>query len=298
LGPGRTSAHRRAAQSRFAPTDGGGESAGAIRPSLVSDHPGSDGRLHLPPGERNDEIGDLLEWIANAKPEDVAGINSEIDRLFYQVGDFQDGNALHHALATVLANPDDATRQQVLDDYEPITHRDNPGAGADLTTDLATGALFGPALKPGAEATAGTAEAATEDGAAASEEASQLWQLGWGARGLAIHDAMGGNLPWWFKGIDDFTNGVATSFKTIDLIAATYQDASRLGYRINDYVNKLANFAGAQYEKWEVNSNDITNRVLKLVVPKGSMNDVQRQAIDAAAERAKSSGVTLITAPF
>lgn len=141
----------------FAPTgNGGGESDTAIRPTLVSDHPGSDGRLHLPPGDRNDEIGDLLEWIANAKPEDAAGINSEIDRLFYQVGDFQDGNALHHALATVLANPDDATRQQVLNDYEPITHRDNPGAGADLITDLATGALFGPALRPG-EAAAGAA---------------------------------------------------------------------------------------------------------------------------------------------
>lgn len=56
----------------FAPTDGG-DSDGA-QPTLVADHAGDDGRLHLPPGERNDEIGDLLEWIANAKPEDAPAI--------------------------------------------------------------------------------------------------------------------------------------------------------------------------------------------------------------------------------
>ena len=100
----------------FAPM---GRDDNSISPTLVPDKPAADGKLHLPPGERNDEIGDLVEWIANAKREDIQGINSEIDRLFYQVGDFQDGNALHHALATVLAHPDDTTRQQILNDYEP-----------------------------------------------------------------------------------------------------------------------------------------------------------------------------------
>jgi hypothetical protein len=282
----------------FAPTGGDDSNIG---PTLVSDKPADDGRFHLPPGERNDEIGDLLEWIANAKSEDVQGIKSEIDRLFYQVGDFQDGNALHAALSTVLAHPDDATRQKVLDAYEPITHRDDPSKGADLVTDFATNALFGPAfrfLKPGAEAGVAAEEAATAEGTAATEAASKFWNLGWGARGVAIHEAMGGNLPVWFKGIDDFTDGIATSFKTIDLNAATYQDASRLGYRINDYVNKLVNFSGARYEKWQVNEDDITARVLKLIVPKGSISAAQKEAIDAATERARSRGVTLTTVPF
>src|SRR5579864_434655 len=46
----------------------------------VSDRQDSAGRdepLRLPPGDRNDEIGDLLEWIANAKPEDVRAISAE-----------------------------------------------------------------------------------------------------------------------------------------------------------------------------------------------------------------------------
>jgi hypothetical protein len=288
----------------FAPTDGSGDEG--IQPTLVADEgtsrPSEHPALHLPPGERNDEIGDLLEWIANAKPEDVQGINSEIDRLFYQVGDFQDGNALHSALATVLAHPDDATRQKVLDAYEPITHRDDPGKGADLVTDLATNALFGPAfrfLRPGAEGAVTAEEAAGAEGAAAAEEAaSEFWKLGWGARGRAIHDAMGGNLPWWFKGIDDFSGGVATSFKTIDLNAGTYQDASRLGYRINDYVNKLVNFRGAQYQKWEVDEDDITSRALKLVIPKGSMTSGQKAAIDGAIERARLRGIGISITEF
>jgi hypothetical protein len=284
----------------FATTGDSGNDSN-VRPTLVSDKPENGGHLHLPPGERNDEIGDLLEWIANAKPEDVQGINSEIDRLFAQVGDFQDAAALHSALGTVLSHPDDATRQRILDAYEPITHRDDPSKGAELITDLATNALFGPAfrfLKPGAEAAVTTQEAATAEGAAAIEAASGFWKLGLAARGVAIHEAMGGNLPVWFKGIDDFAGGVATSFKTIDLNAATYQDASRLGYRINDYVNKLVNFSGARYEKWQVNADDITDRVLKLIVPKGSMSAAQKEAIDAATERAKSRGITLITVPF
>lgn len=288
----------------FAPTDGGDRDDG-IRPTLVSDSPSEDGKFHLPPGERNDEIGDLLEWIANAKPEDVQGINSEIDRIFYRAGDFQDGNALHHALATVLAQPDDTTRQQVLDDYEPITHRDDPGAGAELVTDLATDALFGPALKPGAEAAATAEEAAGAEGAAATAEAaSEVWKLGWAARGNKIEEALTADapetrLPPNFPVIDQWDNGVATSIKSIDLNAATYQDAGRLGYRINNYIAKLADFDGATYgETANVQGDDIVSRVLNLVVPKGSMTSVQKSALDAAVDRAKKVGVSLKITPF
>jgi hypothetical protein len=109
---------------------------------------------------------------------------------------------------------------------------------------------------------------------------------------------MGGNLPWWFKGIDDFSDGVATSFKTIDLNAATYQDETRLGYRINNYVNDLSAFTGKEYTDWIVKGEDITTRVLNIVVPKGGMSAAQKEAIDAATEHAKSRGIILLTTPF
>jgi hypothetical protein len=290
----------------FAPTDGG-SGDDSVGPTLVSDTLGGDGRFHLPTEERNDEIGDLLEWIANAKPEDVPGINSEIDRLFYQVGDFQDGNALHHALATVLAHPDDATRQKVLDDYEPITHRDDPSKGADLITDMTVDALLGPAsrfLKPGTEAAVTTEEAATATSAKATEAASEFWNLGWAARGQKIEDAVTADMQGIRTGasypVIDFLgeDGTATSIKSIDLNGATYQEATRLTYRINDYVRKLANFDGANYGKTAITAEDITNRVLHVVVPKGSVTDVQKEAIDAAINRAKNIGITLKVTQF
>jgi filamentous hemagglutinin len=109
---------------------------------------------------------------------------------------------------------------------------------------------------------------------------------------------MGGNLPWWFKGIDDFTEGVATSFKTIDLDSVTYQHAPNLASTITRYVNKLAVFNGKSYTNWEVESGKITSRALKLIVPKGSMIPAQKAVIDAATQRAQSRGITLSVTPF
>jgi hypothetical protein len=88
-------------------------------------------------------------------------------------------------------------------------------------------------------------------------------------------------------------DGTATRIKSIDLNGTTYQDAARLTYRINDYVRKLANFDGANYGKTAIAAEDITNRVLHVVVPKGSVTDAQQEAFDAAINRAKSVGITL-----
>jgi hypothetical protein len=39
-----------------------------------------DNWVHLPPAKRIDELGDFLEWLANAKPEDEQTIRAEINR--------------------------------------------------------------------------------------------------------------------------------------------------------------------------------------------------------------------------
>jgi hypothetical protein len=83
-------------------------------------------------------------------------------------------------------------------------------------------------------------------------------------------------------------NGVATSIKSIDLNAATYQDASRLTYRINKYADDLAAFDGASWGADVVKSSDIESRTLNLIVPRGSISEVQEKAIAAAQERARS----------
>lgn len=287
----------------FAPTGGNETSDESPHATLVSDKPGDDGRLHLPPGKRNDEIGDLLEWIANAKPEDADAINAEIKRVFYDAGDFNDGAMFHAALAEVLRHPDQATRERVLETYEPITHQD-PGEIGQISSWL-EGAVLGrlPALRslwPGAGSTdVAEAESSATSAEAAAAARAEFWKLPWSTRGFAIHAALKGSLPWWFEGIDDFSaDGVATSFKSIDLNAGTYQNAKNLGYRINRYVNDLAKFNGKSYENWSVSGEDITKRVLKLVVPEGSISEAQEAAIDAAVSRARAREIFVVVMPF
>jgi hypothetical protein len=131
---------------------------------------------------------------------------------------------------------------------------------------------------------------------------ADAWKLGWAARGQYF-DALlrDGSLPPGFQTIDNFTNGIATSIKSIDLNAATYQDAARLTARLNNYVDQLADFEGSQLLGTRVELADIAARVLNLVVPKGSMTSVQRAAIEAAQSRAaltNGNPVRLVVTPF
>ena len=53
-------------------------------------------------------------------------------------------------------------------------------------------------------------------------------------------------LPSNFPGVDIWLDGVVTSIKSIDLNAATYQDAARLTYRLNQYIDQLALYEGGE----------------------------------------------------
>jgi hypothetical protein len=207
--------------------------------------------------------------------------------------------ALHAALGTVLAHPDDATRQKVLQDYEPITHRDDPSKGSDLITDLATNALFGPAsrvLKPGTEAATVAEEAATAEGTAATEEAaSEFWKLGWAARGRAIEAAIKPTLPKAtvladnFPVIDHSAGDLITSIKSIDLNAGIYQQPEILARRIDEYVNNLAEFTTKTWAGVEVTVTENTERQLIIAVPNESISPMQQDVINTAIMRARNS---------
>ena len=133
---------------------------------------------------------------------------------------------------------------------------------------------------------------------AAVETASAAWELGWSARGFYFSERLGANLPRNFKGIDAFVNGVATSIKSIDLRAATYQDATTLAYRLNDYVNKLVFYDGGRLGTIVINSSQISSRVLSLAVPRGTMTAAQRGAMEAARLRARAFDIELIVTEF
>ena len=270
----------------FAPTEGAGSELLSTRTAQNDDHTRrsdvssstGDNWVRLRPGpQRIDELADFIEWIANAKPDDEQAIRAEIKRYFYDVGDQGSAAALNSAL-TVLLRPgitqDD--RQRILDHQLDAFTRADPGAYAQ-TRDWATGA----ALLAGGVPPVAVGEAA------AAEQASEAWTYGWARRGQYFDQLLrDGSLPALFRTIDNFTDGIATSIKSIDLNAATYQDAARLTYRLNQYVDNLGDYAGGRLLATIVRLPDISDRALNLVVPKGAMTEVQRAAIEAARARA------------
>jgi len=60
-----------------------------------------------------------------------------------------------------------------------------------------------------------------------------------------------------------------------------------LAYRLNNYFDKVSEFDGAKFANDIVPFNKITDRVLQLVVPNGSMTDAQRTVIEIARSRAR-----------
>jgi hypothetical protein len=283
----------------FAPTGGSGGESSPIQtaqnddPMQRSDASPSagDNWVRLPPGpKRVDELADFVEWMANAKPEDEQAIRGEIKRYFADVGDQGSANALNSAL-TVLLRPGitQEDRQKILDGLDVFTRAD-PAEYAQ-SRDWATGAALVAAGVPpvaagetGAAETAAAVETSAADGAGSHAEA---WKYGWARRGQYFDQLLrDGSLPPLFQTIDNFTGGIATSIKSIDLNAATYQDAARLMYRINNYVDELGNYEGGLLSNTEVKLSAITGRTLNLVVPTGAITEIQRAAVEAARVRA------------
>jgi hypothetical protein len=113
------------------------------------------------------------------------------------------------------------------------------------------------------------------------ETPSAAWKLGWAARGQYFDKLLrDGSLPPGFRTIDNFTNGIATSIKSIDLNAATYRAATRLVSRLTKCTADMTEYEGGSFANKKVLSEEITGRAVNLVVPKGSMTEEQRIAIE------------------
>jgi hypothetical protein len=138
---------------------------------------------------------------------------------------------------------------------------------------------------------------ALENAAGRGATGASVWALGWATRGQAIERSLGGNLPSSFPVIDKFVDGTATSIKSINLNAATYQNINSLTSRLNGYVDAVANFNGASFSGTVIDSSQITARQLQLAIPSTGVSAGQQAAINAAATRAQSLGVGLTVTP-
>jgi len=249
----------------FAPTDGRSGLAPPVRLAQNEDRSRAgdfapsahESRAALPPGERIDELGDFLEWLANTKPEDEKTIRAEIKRYYYDVGDTVGGDVLNAALSDVLEPGITLeARQEILNGIAHYANADP--AEVAQARNLAVGGILLFSGNPPAPAVI--------------EAPSEAWKLGWAARGQYFDTLLrDGSLPRGFRTIDNFTNGIVTSIKSIDLNAATYRNDTRLVSRLSKYISDMAEYEGGSFANKKVLSEEITGRAVNLVVPKGSM---------------------------
>jgi RHS repeat-associated protein len=109
----------------------------------------------------------------------------------------------------------------------------------------------------------------------AARPATSIWRLGWGLRGLEIEMRILGRKASlmaepFFPVIDDFTKGIATSIKSLDLVGDSYQDIRRLRRALTRYAEKLSKFKGAAKGDLEVLEEEIKERVLLMVFENGA----------------------------
>ena len=125
-----------------------------------------------------------------------------------------------------------------------------------------------------------------------------IWELGWGARGVAGERMRGTSLPPNYPVIDRLANGIITSIKSIDLDAPSYQEPWQLEARINYYVNRLAGFNGAKWGGVNISAEQIRGRSLDLVVPRGSLGSNNEETIARCRVRAQRLGIGIITVEY
>ncbi|MCG2642893.1 hypothetical protein L6639_27210 [Bradyrhizobium sp. WYCCWR 12678] len=87
-------------------------------------------------------------------------------------------------------------------------------------------------------------------------------------------------------------NGVATSIKSIDLGAATYQNAAALTNTLNGYVNSIASFTPVNWGAAQLAGSPITARILTVAMPSAG-TAAQQNAISQVIQSAATRGVTV-----
>jgi hypothetical protein len=110
----------------------------------------------------------------------------------------------------------------------------------------------------------------------------------WDERGRYMEDRAGRTLHRNFPVIDKTPNGIATSIKSMDVRAVTYQRAATFAYRLRTDVGVVSEFIGGQLGKDVVRLSDIKGRALEVVIPTGTITPTQRAIVEAVRTWAKT----------
>ncbi|WFU07515.1 hemagglutinin repeat-containing protein (plasmid) [Rhizobium sp. CB3171] len=128
---------------------------------------------------------------------------------------------------------------------------------------------------------------------AGGSSGNSVWDLNPFVRGVLIEQANGQNLPPNFPVIDKFVNGMATSIKSLNVDASSYQSTATLSRTLNGYIDSVAGYNGTTAKGWAgttILPSQITGRGLDLVVP-NSGSAAQQQVISQAVQYGISKGV-------
>jgi len=90
----------------------------------------------------------------------------------------------------------------------------------------------------------------------------------------------------------NWSEGIATSFKSVNLADETYQTASKLRALLKRYVNSLDDFNGETFDGVTVLASQVKQKVLRLAIPPSlkycptrTQSEVLREGIEFASEK-------------
>lgn len=105
-------------------------------------------------------------------------------------------------------------------------------------------------------------------------EIANPWELSNFDRGRYFNEVYGGNLPNTFPVIDGYSDGTITSIVSMDLTRNTYDSKNSIESKILKEMEGISSFDGADVnirgEQYKIESDDIENRELIIVVPSNS----------------------------
>ncbi|KVG57943.1 filamentous hemagglutinin N-terminal domain-containing protein [Burkholderia territorii] len=245
---------------------------------------------------------DQAGGVQNLRPDQIAAIVTATTLLGGLAADAAGQNGVAGANAATseainnATNPEDIAHGKDLIPLEGglgngVGGLNGGGAGGSMTTSEAAAAFE----KGVVESVEGTFARIENLGQAISDKITSVWNSRPFARGVTIEQNLGQNLPPNMPVIDRFENGIATSIKSLDVNATSYQNTSTLTRTVNGYIDKVAAYNGTSQQGWArvtIDPAQITGRSLDLVVPNAG-SAAQQQVINQAIQYGASKGVTV-----
>ncbi|WP_239106913.1 RHS repeat-associated core domain-containing protein, partial [Flavobacterium macrobrachii] len=134
-------------------------------------------------------------------------------------------------------------------------------------------------------------------GISALSKGESVWSLNSLQRGRMIEELLGANSSWArnFPTIDKIENGVATSIKSMDLTASSYQKGNSVFNTLKGYIDDLASFTNTTWGNTTVTQGkDYTSKALELAVQTGKGSESQWSQIQQAINYALDNDISIV----